>query len=151
MAISQQKFREIVFQLLFSQDFVVTEEEEIVDFMMQQLAVTKKTMKEAQGKWRSIVSHISEIDEMIRRFSSAYDLERIAKVEKSVLRLGVYELCFETGIPPVVAIAEAIRLTRKFATAESSTFVNAVLDALYQDRSSLSEGKDVCLATVSVG
>ena len=144
MAISQQKFREIVFQLLFSQDFVVTEEDEIVDFMMQQLAVTKKTMRQAQEKWRSIVSHISEIDETIRKFSSAYDLDRIAKVEKSVLRLGIYELCYETGIPPVVVIAEAIRLTRKFATAESSSFVNAVLDALYQDRSSLSEGKDAC-------
>lgn len=133
MAFSQQKFREIVFQLLFSQDFLQMEEE-MVDFMMEQLFVTKKTIYLAQEKWKEIVAHLSEIDEVIALYSSSYEISRIAKVEKNVLRLGVYELLYEPDLPPKVVIAEAIRLARKFSTAESSSFVNAVLDALFQSR-----------------
>ncbi len=131
MAFSQQKFREIVFQLLFSQDFVQIEEE-ILDFMMHQLAVTKSTMRKALEKGKLVAFHFSEIDEIIRRFSSAYDIDRIGKVERTILRLGIYELCYEPEIPSKVVIAEAIRLARKFSTAESSLFVNAVLDAYFQ-------------------
>ncbi len=143
MAFSQQKFREIVFQLLFSQDFVQIEEE-ILDFMMHQLAVTKSTMRKALEKGKLVASHFSEIDEVIRRFSSAYDIDRIGKVERTILRLGIYELCYESEIPSKVAIAEAIRLARKFSTAESSLFVNAVLDAYFQ-----SGEKDVRPSTIS--
>lgn len=143
MDFSQQKFREIIFQLLFSQDFTEMEEE-VLDFMMEQLSVTKKTMYKAQDKWRLIVAKLPEVDEKIKILSSSYDFDRISKVEKNILRLGVYELSYETSLPPKVVIAEAIRLTRKFSTPEGASFVNAVLDALFQG-----EEKDVQCATVS--
>lgn len=146
MALSPQKFREIVFQLLYSHDFILGEEDDMIDFMMEQLSVTKKSMKEAQEKHQKIFSRISEIDEQIRRFSVSYDLERIGRVEKNILRLGVYELCYDDSIPAKVAIAEAIRLTRKFSTAESGAFINAVLDSLLQDRLS-QDVKDHALST----
>lgn len=132
MALPQQKFREIVFQLLFSSEFVEIEEE-MIAFMMQQLAVTKKVVREAEAKRKAIIERLPEIDEMIKSFSFAYEPERVGRVERSVLRLSIYEICFEE-LPPKVAIAEAIRLTRKFAAAEGGSFVNAVLDALYQSR-----------------
>ncbi|MES2198964.1 MAG: transcription antitermination factor NusB [Chlamydiota bacterium] len=148
MALSPQKFREIVFQLLYSHDFVLGEEDDMIDFMMEQLAVTKKSMKEAQEKHQEVVSRIPEIDEHIRRFSVSYNLERIGRVEKSILRLGVYEICYQEIVPAKVAIAEAIRLTRKFSTPESGSFINAVLDSILQDR--LSPGtEDHDLTTIS--
>ena len=49
-----------------------------------------------------------------------------------MLRLAVYEMLYLSSLPPKVSIAEAIRLTRKYSTAESSSFINAVLDAIYQ-------------------
>ena len=144
MAISQQKFREIVFQLLFSQDFSLIEDEEMISFMMEHLCVTKKIMREAIEKGNAVVACLPEIDEKIRTYSLSYDFDRIAKVEKSVLRLAIYEMCYEGALPAKVAIAEAIRLTRKFSIGESSAFVNAVLDAIFQ-----SEGaQHVCLASV---
>ncbi len=143
MALSQQKFREIVFQLLFSLDFVQIEEE-MLDFMMHQLAVTKSTMRKAVEKGNLVSSHVPEIDEIIRRYSSSYDPDRIGKVERTILRLGIYELCHDLEVPPKVVISEAIRLARKFSTAESSLFVNAVLDAYFQ-----SGEKDVRPSTVS--
>ena len=148
MALSPQKFREIVFQLLYSHDFVLGEEDDMIDFMMEQLSVTKKSMKEAQEKHQKISSHIPEIDEQIRRFSVSYNLERIGRVEKSILRLGVYELCYQEVVPPKVAISEAIRLTRKFSTSESGSFINAVLDSILQNNLTSSK-EDQSLATTT--
>ncbi len=104
------------------------------------------------AKYQNILLKLEEIDALITRFSLSYQFDRIARVEKNVLRLGVYELCFSESMPPKVAIAEAIRLTRKFSTAESSSFVNAVLDAVFQDRSPtiLSEKIDESFASLSV-
>jgi len=142
MAISRQKLREIVFQLLFSQNFTPLEEE-VTDFMMQQLKVTKKVMKEAEAKCQNILSKLENVDALISRFCNSYEFSRIAEVEKSVLRLAIYELCYESFLPPKVAVAEAIRLTRKFATAESAGFVNAVLDAIHQDQLHLTKSKEI--------
>ena len=119
-------------------------EQEVLDLMMEQLSVTKKTMFAAKKKWSLIVAHLSEIDEKIEKLSSSYDFSRISRVEKNILRLGVYELSYETSLPPKVVIAEAIRLARKFSTPEGASFVNALLDTLLQG-----EEKDVLCTTVS--
>ncbi len=152
MAISQQKLREIVFQLLFSQNFSSSEEDEIASFMMHQLLVTKKVLKEAQAKCKEISSKLEEIDSLVVRYCDSYEFKRIAEVEKSILRLAIYELCYVDSLPPKVTIAEAIRLTRKFATAESAGFVNAVLDAILQSQPNLieSEKENESLIPVSV-
>ena len=130
MPIPPQKFREIVFQLLYSDDFGGSEE--VMEMLMAQLSVTKRIVREASLLMDKILEKKGEIDEIIRGNSESYDFERIPRVERNVLRLSLYELLFATGIPPKVAIAEAIRLTRKFATAESAKFVNAILDAVYK-------------------
>jgi N utilization substance protein B len=144
MAIAQQKFREILFQLIFSQNFSSLEEEEVSDFLMQQLKITRKIMKEAHLQCKEIFEKWEEIDLLIVRFCKSYDFSRISEVEKSILRLGLYELCYKdsnSGVPPKVVIAEAIRLTHKFATAESAGFVNAILDAVYQARGAVTENQ----------
>ena len=131
MSISPQKFREIVFQLLYSEDFGGSEE--VVEMLMAQLAVTKRTVREACAMMEKILEKKGEIDGMIRKISKGYEFERIPRVERNVLRLSLYELLFSKDIPPKVAIAEAIRLARKFATAESAAFVNAILDSIYKE------------------
>lgn len=134
MVFPQQKFREILFQLLFSVDFSLDVEEESVEFFMKEFLITKKVVRAVLEKGKQIQKFLPDIDALITRFSKEYEFDRIAKVEKNILRLGVFELCFTDEVPPKVAIAEAIRITRKFATKESASFVNAVLDALYQSR-----------------
>ncbi len=131
MALSLQKFREIVFQFLYSRGF---EESEIgeLSLVMRQNAVPKKAAREALEKAEEIWKVREELDQLIDGKSDSYDLERVPMVERTILRLGVYELRY-TDLPPKVAIAESLRLTRKFATPEGITFVNALLDALYKE------------------
>ncbi|MGE5195718.1 MAG: transcription antitermination factor NusB, partial [Anaerolineae bacterium] len=132
MGLPKQKFREIVFQLIFSHDLSRADDEDSAFFMMRQLAVTKKIMREAIERQHRVCDKIGELDLLIAKHSLAYKFERIPRVERNILRLGVFEILYDEEIPPPVAIAEAIRLSRKFATPEGATFVNAVLDAIYQ-------------------
>jgi N utilization substance protein B len=132
MAISQQKFREIVFHLLYSHDFAQNTVEDMIPFLMAQHSVPKKTLYTAEAKSSLVIDKLSEIDAMITEISTSYQFERISRIEKNILRLGIFELCFSEDIPPKVAISEGIRLARKFATPEGASFVNAVLDAIYR-------------------
>lgn len=140
MAIPQQKFREVVFQMLYSTDIAQANEHDMIELLMEELSVTKKVVRDAQGRVRQIAEKQAEIDALIARASLSYAFERIQTVERSILRLGIFELLFDDAIPPKVAIAEAVRLARKFATPESAMFVNAVLDNLY--KTSLGETAD---------
>ena len=148
MAVPQQKFREIVFRMLYSYDMGKPEEEEIVNLLMKELSVTKKIVNTAQEKVKKILEKQQEIDTYITKTTISYEFERIQRVEVNILRLGIYELFFEETIPPKVAIAEAIRLSRKFGTPESASFVNAILDNIY--KASLGEQIDTKEITESV-
>lgn len=139
MAVPQEKQREIVFQMLYGFDIGRASEDELINLLMKELAVTKKTMLEAQDRVRHIAAILPELDEMIKAASQSYQFDRIQTVERNILRLGLFEIFFDDQIPAKVAISEAIRLTRKFGTPESAGFVNAILDALYK----ISQGKYV--------
>lgn len=145
MPFQQQKFRETILQMLYSFDIGQSDEEDIVILLMKELSITKKSAKTAFERARQIQSKWIEIDPIIAKISQSYDFERIQSIERNVLRLGVYELLYDETIPPKVAISEAIRLTRKFATPESASFVNAILDSIYK----INQGQNVDLNIVS--
>ncbi len=132
MALPPQKFREIVFQLLYSHDMSKTNDDDMLRLMMAELAVTKQIVTAAQTRMRAVIAHQSEIDDLIAAASLSYAFERIPSVERNILRLGVFEMVFDKEVPPKAALAEAIRLARKFSTPESASFVNAILDNIYK-------------------
>lgn len=132
MPLPPQKFREAVFQILYSHDFDAGEEAEMVPFMMQELKTTRRAMVDAHVRMNRVLAKLPEIDVLITAGSTEYTFERISRVERTILRLGLFEMMFDESIPPKVAIAEAIRLCRKFGTPESSQFVNAILDGVYK-------------------
>ncbi len=134
MALSQQKLREVIFQLLYSYDFAQNSAEEMIPFLMAHHAIPKKALYIAEEKKQAVLAKLSEIDALISSTSFGYEFSRISRIEKNILRLGVFEIYFADDIPDKVAIAEAVRLARKFSSPESSTFVNAILDLLYKKK-----------------
>ena len=132
MSIPQQKFRELVFQLLYSYDISKPEEDEMIGLMMKELSVTRKTVRSGLEKMQLIQEKLDDIDETIRRTTVSYSFDRIQTVERNILRLGIYEMLYDDTIPPKVAISESVRLARKFGTPESASFVNAIMDAIYK-------------------
>ena len=75
-----------------------------------------------------VLAHKAEIDERIKASAANYDLHRIAAVDRNILRIGIYEMLHAPDVPPVVSINEAIEVAKKFASEESSRFINGILD-----------------------
>lgn len=139
MALSAQKFREIVFQMLFSLDLSQSSQEALVELMMHELSVSKRICQEAYQRAEQIIAVAATLDELISQNATSYDIDRIHTIERNVLRLALYEMLYEQQTPPLVCIAEGIRLTRKFSAPESAGFVNAILDAIYQKRKAIGD------------
>lgn len=100
MSITQQKKREIVFLVLYSQDIAHEEFSKTIPMLMEQLSVTRRNVLDAQKRAEKIADVRIEIDGRIAQVSHAYELERIQLVEKNILRLGIFELFYDPTIPP---------------------------------------------------
>lgn len=131
MALPPQKFRELVLQLMYSRDAELWDRQALVPMMMQELSVTRKSVLQAMDRVEEIFSHAPEMDAQLASICQDYSFERIQRVERNILRLGSFEVLHDSAIPPKVAISEAIRLSRKFATREGAAFVNALLDQVW--------------------
>lgn len=132
MALPQEKLREIIFQMLYSWDIASDADKGLSDFFMHHLKISRRGIKEAKGKMELMISHLKELDHLIQENTQNYSFDRISRVEKNILRFGIYEILYNPTLPAKVAIAESMRICRKFGTKESAKFVNAILDAIYK-------------------
>jgi N utilization substance protein B len=82
---------------------------------------------------RGTVGKLPEIDAKLRTLADNWDFERLAVVDRNILRLALYEMLFRNEIPPVVSINEAIEIAKKFSSAESGKFVNGLLDRVKKE------------------
>ncbi len=82
---------------------------------------------------RGVQTHRGEIDELLARASRNWRLERMARVDRNLLRLAVFELKHGGDVPAKVAINEAIEIAKRFGTGESSAFVNGILDRCLEE------------------
>ena len=82
---------------------------------------------------RGAKSTQGKIDEVIARCTEHWDLERMAAVDRNILRMAVYELGWRTETPPKVVMNEAIEIAKKFGTRESSRFINGILDRVHRE------------------
>lgn len=82
---------------------------------------------------RGVIQHREELDARIRQYAKNWDLNRMAVVDRNVMRLAIYEMFHREDIPPVVSINEAVDIAKKFSTPESGKFVNGILDKVKGD------------------
>lgn len=86
---------------------------------------------------RGVVADREHIDELLERYSRDWSLARMPAVDRNVLRLGVWELLHADDVPDPVVLSEATSLARQLSTDDSPSFVNGLLDAIAQDKSTL--------------
>jgi N utilization substance protein B len=79
------------------------------------------------------ISHLDEIDNRIKRRAEHWRIQRMAVVDRNVLRLAIYEFLYEAETPKTVVINEALEIARKFSTFEATQFINGILDAIKRD------------------
>ncbi len=126
--------REAAIQFLYQVDThkPTNVEESLAEFWKQN-DVSKNVREFANDLLRGALEKLPEVDAKIRTLADNWDFERLAAVDRNILRLAVYEMLFRPEIPPVVSINEAIEIAKKFSTSESGKFVNGLLDQVKKD------------------
>ena len=80
-----------------------------------------------------VQAHRDELDELIGRYAEGWSLERIAPLERNILRTALYELLHRDDVPTEVAIDEAVEIAKEFASADAPSFVNGILGAVQRE------------------
>jgi transcription antitermination protein NusB len=105
---------------------------EIGYFIKRRLLEDRKACDFTEGLIAGVKEHQAQIDVMISQVAENWRLDRMAAIDRNILRLGVYEMLFCPEIPAKVAINESIELAKRYSTAQSSRFVNGILDRVLQ-------------------
>jgi transcription antitermination factor NusB len=125
------KARELAMQALYQLDVQGPE-------LLERLPAEFFALTESDARTRQLAqqwtmgtwAHVAQCDELIAAAAIRWQFSRLSPVDRSILRLAVYQLEFCRDIPPKVVINEAIELAKRFSTEKSGPFVNGVLDAV---------------------
>ncbi|AGA30843.1 transcription antitermination factor NusB [Singulisphaera acidiphila] len=123
--------REIALQVLYQ-----TEQnpglapQEIRRFVDRRLRGDKKLCEFAEALIAGVQANQPRIDELISAVAENWRLDRMAAIDRNILRLGAFELLYCADVPTKVAINESLELAKRYSTAQSSRFVNGILDRL---------------------
>lgn len=130
MKMTRRKIRENIFLLLFRIEFNTREElEEQADLLYENIE-SEEDVSYIRKKVADILDHLTEIDETITEICKGWRLSRLGKAELTILRLGVYEIKYDSDIPTGVAINEAVELAKVYCSEEAPRFINGVLAKL---------------------
>ena len=134
----RRKSREYALQLLFQMEL---SDSELIGEVWDEFWAGLDEDDEVKTFTRDLVkdtqSRIPELDEIIQKAAEHWALERMAVIDRNILREATYELLFRTDIPDSVAINEAIEIAKKFSTKESASFINGILDKISHDKPSV--------------
>lgn len=130
----RRKARELALQLLYELDLrAEADAAHTVDDFWRRQTIPDDVRAHAETIVRGTKSHQTKIDELITRFAERWALERMAVVDRNIVRAGIFELLWADDVPPKVAINEALEIARKFSTEESTRFINGLLDRVRRE------------------
>jgi N utilization substance protein B len=124
------KARECAFQLLYQRELGGEPMEAVLEGFWRLRAGTPQMRAMAERLARGADARAAELDALVAEAATHWRLDRIATVDRTILRLGAYELAAEAATPAAVVLDEAVELAKRFGEADSPAFVNGVLDAI---------------------
>ncbi len=124
----RRKSREFALQMLFEWDMTRQEPARVENLFWKSARAADSTRKFADQLFEGTVAQAGQIDKLAEKLSENWRLDRLAAVDRNILRLAIYELRTATA-PPKVVIDEALELAKKFSSAEAPGFLNGILDA----------------------
>jgi N utilization substance protein B len=127
---SRRKLREQIFKLLFRIEFNKLEDmqEQVNLFFLSEDNITDEESKAyILNKYEKVVEKIEELDEKINMYAECWTADRMGKVELTILRLAIFEILDDEDVPNIVAINEAVELSKKYGQEDAQKFVNGIL------------------------
>lgn len=131
---TRKETRENLYIMLFRLDFHNDDDlKEQAEMYLEDLNASAKIKAELRDKFIKVMEHLTEIDAKIEEKSKGWRVERIAKAELTVLRLGIFELLYVDSVPSKVAINEAVELAKAYGGEKASGFVNGILASVVRE------------------
>ncbi len=121
----RRKARKAALEILFQRELTGQKLGEI--FQTRELALGEETTSFTLELVRGVIANQAEIDALIRSHTDNWALERMPVTDRTIIRIGIYEMLHEPGIPYSVSINEAVELAKLYGTQDSGKFVNGIL------------------------
>jgi len=131
----RRKSRALTLQLLYQYEIRKEPPRKLLkEFWKGQKSLDKDIRSFAESIFIGTVEQIEKIDLLISELSLHWKLSRISMVDKNILRLAIYEICFREDIPEKVTIDEAIELARQYSGDDAGSFINGILDKVLKEK-----------------
>ena len=131
----RRRSRELAVQVLFQLEFHTDNPEKSFDLICENFESPKGIRPYARELVQGVCEHRAELDDLIREASENWRLERMPFLDRSILRMAVYEILFVSDVPPKVSIDEAVELGKRYGGKDSGGFLNGVLDRIFKNLS----------------
>ncbi|WIV10995.1 transcription antitermination factor NusB [Proteiniborus sp. MB09-C3] len=133
--LARESAMKLLFQMEINNDF----SSESIDIFLNNNEFSNDEKEYIINTIKDITEKLDIIDSNIEKYALGWKINRIPRVDLSVLRIAIYEILFRSDIPVEVSINEAIDISKKYSTNESSKFINGLLGSVARDGNDLSD------------
>lgn len=133
--------RELAMKLLYQMEIQKDDREEQKKLFFEENTLGEKDKAYISDVIDGVYSNRETINDMIEINSKGWKISRLSKVDISIMRLSIYEICFREDIPFNVSINEAVELAKKYSSADSSSFINGILSKIPSSNTKIAEKK----------
>ena len=130
---TRRLIREKALQALYAYEISKEPISDVIKNVFGELRSNKNDFEFAKQLVTQVIQHVDEAERIITAKVAHWELERIALIDRMLLRMGICELMYFPDIPPKVTINESIEVAKTFSTEKSGKFINGVLDAILDD------------------
>ena len=127
----RRRARELAIQVLFHLDFSPDDPDGTFELIYKNFSSKRSIRPFSKELVLGVRENMAEIDKVLARASKNWRLERMSRLDRSILRLAAFEILFREDIPPKVSIDEAVEVGKKFGSEDSGSFINGILDNIY--------------------
>lgn len=133
---SRRNARKHIFNLVFQTEFnVETDVMKAIETYTEEYEDFQKGESDfVSREYRGILANIESIDSYIDKYAIGWSVQRLAKTDLAILRMGVYEILFDNEVPDAVAVNEAVELAKEFSGDKAPAFINAVLSKIVRNK-----------------
>ena len=139
----RRQARIIAMQTLYEYDTSAHDVETVLQRHAEERRLTPRVVEYARELIDGVLVHLDQIDAQIQAVATEWPLAQMARIDKSILRVAIFEILYNNAVPAKAAINEAVELAKAFGSETSSRFVNGVLGTVYSRTQESRAGSEV--------
>ena len=146
----KREARSLCLQILFANNFSNSEFEDLFsnfyltqDSDLEEISYSEKQIEYASRLYSYVVKEKDSTDKLIESKLVNWEMNRLAMIDRMILRMSITEMLFLDDIPPKVSITEAVEIAKQFSSEDSSGFINGIMDAIYNEKYSKNNKKKI--------